>query len=429
MVVIEDDFRLRLRANSVYRGAVFITWDPAIIPCVISQAAEYPGVKEPLTFRPITDDDRADYFAKYTSASLGRVKNLYLKWARLKGSLSSECQQLNRLFSQCVDGNRIRVPATLEDPPEPSVLGEPFILDVLHAAANDTIMAKAEQEGVLDEFHGDTMDLLLSRESVAISEFELVQLALRWCDRNETDFQEFLPFFDFQRLSDDQKAWVLHRLPPSSEVPSLVRNGLLQSQLVIQAELRHFKLDYSALHWRSIFHSPTDRMARFLPVVCRSLELFCKKLIVLRVDERLTLMIYIPHKIEKATEVQVDGSVRVFALPRSQGSQSPGYSVKPTKVNYRLYCDESSFQLYEGKRANTWVFLTRGPLDDASYRNTKDRGDRRRDMQQTFDDGVNFACRASVALQKINSRIQTHVGRLNRAGVLGAVSLAGLELQ
>ena len=386
----------------------------------MSQPAEYPGVKESLTFKPITDDDRAEYFAKYTNASLGRVKNLYLKWARLEGPLSSECQQLNRLFSQCVDGNRIKTPPNLEDPPEPCS-SEPFILDALHEAAKGTIVGVTEEDAGYDDF--DSIDLLLSRDNIAVSEFELIQMALKWCDRHETDFKDFMPCFDFGKLSDEQRAWLLGRVPPSDEVPSLVRNGLLQSELVDAAEWRRFKLDYHGLHWKLIFNSSTDRMGRFFRTVCRSLELFHKKLIILRVDERLTLAIYIPRKIERASEVQVDGSVRVFALPRSQGSQSPEYRVARTKVNYRLYCDESNFQLYEGKRANTWVFLTRGPKDDASYRNMKGAGDRRRQMQQTVEQGINFECRASVALQKISKGIQTHVGRLNRAGILGAVSL------
>jgi hypothetical protein len=380
-------------------------------------------VREPITFKPITDDDRAEYFARYTNASLGRVKNLYLKWARLKGPLSPECQQLNRLFSQCVDGNRIKVPPGLEDPPEPQDSDEPFILDALHAASKQAIEAVAGQDFYHDDYPVDAMDLLLSRDKIAISEFELIQLAFRWCDRNGVDIMEFTQFFNFSALTDEQQTWLLNRLPPSKEFPSLVRNGLLQSQLVEPAELRQFKLDHPSLHWRPIFDSSTDRMGRFLSTACRSLELFHKKLIILRADERLTLAIYVPFKIAKASEVQVDASVRVFALPRSQGSESPGYRVMPTKANYRLYCDDSTFQLYELKRANTWIFLTRGPSNDSSYRNVKSQGDRRRQKQQTVEDGINFECRASVALQKISKGIQGHVGKMNRAGVLGAVSL------
>lgn len=106
----------------------------------MSEAAEYPGGKEPLSFKAITDDDRLVYFAKFTSSSLGRAKNLYLDWARVKGSMSPECQQLNRLFSTCVDGNRIRIPQHLESAPKPPPDSPPFILDELHEAAKKFVM-------------------------------------------------------------------------------------------------------------------------------------------------------------------------------------------------------------------------------------------------------------------------------------------------
>ena len=89
----------------------------------MAQPAQYPGGKELVTFGQVTGDARAEYFARYTNASLGQVKNLYMKWARLGNAMRPECQQLNRLFSQCVDGNHIRIPENfkefkkLEDPP------------------------------------------------------------------------------------------------------------------------------------------------------------------------------------------------------------------------------------------------------------------------------------------------------------------------
>lgn len=37
----------------------------------------------------------------------------------------------------------------------------------------------------------------------------------------------------------------------------------------------------------------------------------------------------------------------------------------PSKKNYQLYYDDSSFRLYENQRANTWVFIGRGASDDS----------------------------------------------------------------
>ena len=136
---------------------------------------------------------------------------------------------------------------------------------------------------------------------------------------------------------------------------------------------------------------------------------------------RSTVAVYIPQKLEKGQECQVGAAVRVFAFPRSQGSNSSRYRVVPTKVNYRLFCDDNVLQLYDGKRANTFIFLSEGPQNDSSYRQEKSSGDRRRQKQKTFEDGTNHACRASIALDKISKDVQRHVGRINRSGVVAAV--------
>lgn len=72
------------------------------------------------------------------------------------------------------------------------------------------------------------------------------------------------------------------------------------------------------------------------------------------------------------------------------------------------------------------MFLHRSPVDDSSWRNTKSRTDRRKQKQETIEQGVNFDCRASVALQKIGQSIQTHVGGMNKAGIFAAVSADAL---
>ena len=182
-----------------------------------------------------------------------------------------------------------------------------------------------------------------------------------------------------------------------------------------------FHLDQPRLHWKPVFKSSTERMGRFLPTVSQILDTFHKKLIIFSVDERLTFAIYIPKKIEKACEVQVDTAVRVFALPHSQGLYSPNYKVLPTKVNYRIFCDDYVFQLYERKRANTWIFLRRSQGDDSLYRSEKSKGDKRRKREWTVQQGINFDCRVSIALDKVSKDIQQHVGKVQQNGILDAV--------
>jgi len=353
--------------------------------------------------------------------SLGQVKNLFLDWARLKGPMSPECQQLNRLFSQCVDGNRIKIPESLKDPPKPNELTQPFILDVLHEKASTNNESQLVEINEQDHYDFDDLQLLLSRQSLSLSEFELIRLTTKWCERAGEGFDRWVPFFNFSALSDEQKAWTLSKLPIMAMTPGLVMNGLLQSSILTPQDLVPFRLHYPALRWKRVFDSTIDRMSSFLDRTATSMGLFHKKLIVLRLDERLSVAIYIPHKIVRHQECRVDDSVSVFAFPRSQGSESSRYRVVPTKVNYRLFCDGSVFQLYNNRRADTWIFLTHGPSDDSSYRNIPSQGDQRREKQTTILTGVNSECRASIALNKISSDIQRHAGRVNRQGIMGAV--------
>ena len=394
-------------------------WDADLVPSKLSQPARYQGGKEPVTLKPITDDDRLQYFARYTNASLGRVKNLYLDWARAKGPMSGECQELNHLFSMSVDGNRIRVPKHLEDPPKPG--SDLFILDTLHEAATKYVAAYRSKTQNWDGLTFDAVQLILSRGDFALTEFELVKLTYRWCVRNETRLVAFLEYFDFNRLSDEEKAWVLNQLPRSIELPSLVLNALLSSNLVTASEIHPYRLDSPNIHWKCAFDSGQDRMGNFLEATTRLLEDFHKKLIVLRVNERLTVAIYVPKKIQKGRDCQVDDAVRLFAFPHSHVNEDLHRCVVPTKKTYRLYCDDHSFQLYQGQRGNTWVFITRPGSDSQTYQNLQNRGDKRRERQATVDVGLNRDFVTSIALDKFSKGLQTHIGRVNRDTVMAAV--------
>ena len=163
-------------------------------------------------------------------------------------------------------------------------------------------------------------------------------------------------------------------------------------------------------------------MATFLEATTRLFENFQKKLIVLRVDERLTLAIYVPKKIQKGRDHPVNDTVGLFAFPHSQPSEDSHRCVVPTKKTYRLYCDEHSFQLYQGQRGNTWVFITRPGSDNTTYEYLPNRGDKRRKRQATVDVAINRDSVTSVALDKFSRALQTHIGKVNRNPVLAAGS-------
>ena len=423
-------------------GIVFVSWDKDIIPTIMSEPAAYVGAKEPLQFGKITDNDRLEYFARYTNTSLGRVKNLFLDWARTaeRGALSAECQQLNYLFSNCVDGHKIRIPQHLETSPPKTEDTPPFVLDVLHEAAKTHIanrivaQASAVRQGDEDEltYDFDLFQLLLIRDRVALSEFELIQMAYRWCRTKKVPFETYLHYFDYNALRAHEKAWVLEQLPRTLSTPALVMNALLQSTLVSPVELHRVFLDHPCMRWKRIFSSEVDRMGNLLNVLEHQvLNVFHKKLLVLQVEERLTVAIYIPKLVEAHQDTEVSDSVRLFAFTPSQGEGAGWHRVTVrTKQGYRLFYDGNVFQLFDLKRGNTFVYLQRGVTDAYALQGIMGKGERRRAITQlrgSRDDGQpsrsgerNWEWRASIALDKFSQRVKTHIGRVNRDGIKGA---------
>ncbi|KAL8828431.1 MAG: hypothetical protein Q9191_002589 [Dirinaria sp. TL-2023a] len=397
----------------------FVCWDSDLIPSRISQAASYQGAEEPVTFAKISYDDRLRYFAAYTNASLGRVKNLYMDWARLNGPMSSECQELNYLFSRCVDGNRIKVPHHLEEPPKSAASASPFVLDALHEDAK-VLVSSFHLATQLSGLPTEGIEVLLCRDNVAFSEFELFKMTAEWCARNKNPLKDFLDYFDFNQMSDEEKSWVVAQLPPEKYIPSLVQNALLGSKLLSTEELRYFKLDIPLIRWKCVFDSSTDRLGRFMETTGRVAELFHRKLIVIRADTRLTLAIYIPSRVQKSQECVVNDGVRLFAFPHSQESSTTHRLSLNTKIDYRLYLDDGGFQLYQTKRANTWVFLTKPGSNDSTYRDLTGQGDRRRARFATLEQGTNHDWIMSIALGKFSASLTKHVGRINRNAVVGA---------
>ena len=256
--------------------------------------------------------------------SLGRVKKLYLGWARAKGPHSSECQELNRLFSQCVDGNRIKIPDRLLDPPNPAPDTEPFILDTLHDLAlrkcqevknklQSSIMLRQQHlnTGTAGDIDRETVESILSGPS-PFSDFELAKLVWTWCKKYRVPFQDFWTYFDTSQLSVDEQAWFLSELPPLPRYAPHVKNGLHQSNILTREDLQAFQLDYHSLHWKCVFASSSDPLRKLMKTVNQTFPQFAKKLLVLRLGERLSVALYFPQPIDKEEDCLVHGTIRLL---------------------------------------------------------------------------------------------------------------------
>lgn len=265
--------------------------------------------------------------------------------------MAEQCQELNRLFSQCVDGNRIRIPPKLEKAPPPPPEALPFILDELHNMAKQSIQEtqNSDRKMALDGYDFDAIELLLSRDDIAMSEFELLCMTLRWCRKNGVRLEDLLHLFDLNVLTSEERAWVLEQFPPSPEISGLVLNAVCSSNLLPEDAAALFQLSHHGIRWKRIFDSSRDRLATFLETASKAMGLFHRKLLVLRVDERLTVAIYIPSIIEHSQDCVVNDTVRLFAFPHSQGTETQSRMSLPTKMTYRLYCGDGVFQLFEGQ--------------------------------------------------------------------------------
>lgn len=400
---------------------VFVTWDSDIIPDTISQAAEYPGGREPMRFAHITSHDRIDYFARSSSMQLGQVKNLYLRWARLRGPLSPECQELNRLFSQCVDANRIKIPDRLMNLPDSCDPSVPFILDFLHDLAADQIKSYSKSASIDDSSSEDTLLTALT-EPNSMSQFELAQLTYRWCQKNHASFSDFWQYFDHTSLSIEERAWFGTLIPVNRISLEMIGNDLMHSDIVNHKELGALHLRHATIRWKCVFRSTEDRLANLLDSMERTFPYFTRKLLVLQIHDRLAVGLYLPKAIQPFDEFPLKNAGRLFAFPHQKDQLRSSRVVVPTKHNARFIFNQSGFQLYEGSRANTFVFFTRGPNDDSKYRNTEGAGRKARLREQTIEEGINHEWRTSIALNKFSQGLARHVGRLHREGVVGAVS-------
>ncbi|KAH1747972.1 hypothetical protein KXV52_004173 [Aspergillus fumigatus] len=399
----------------------FVCWDPDLVPSTVSEAAHYPPGREPLAVEEITVDHRIEYFARYTSISLGRTKKLFLAWAILKGAFSVECQEINRLHSLCVDGNRIKIPDRLMNVPSPSKeVEDSFILNVLHREAEKESLQKLAARGAWNRYDSSEVVETILCQPRLCSEFRLVVLAYDWCRKNgKGQLLELLPYFNISALTAEQRHWLLKELPPTTAYPGLVMNGLLSSDILEPQELAPFHLDYPGMRWKRIF-STADRLANLFEIFGKSFPQFHRKLLVLQIQERLSVAIYIPQPVEMEKEAQVGVGVRVFAFPHTQQQSNVRGRVHFTSAGYRLYYDHTTFQLYDRQRANTFIWAGQPGNDDSSYRRVKGFANRARERQKSVVAGVNHDCVISIALDRFSREVKTQIGQVKRDGVAAA---------
>ena len=222
------------------------------------------------------------------SAGLARVASLHQKWIRCRpeGALSVECQELNALHSQSVDGAKITIPDRLSNPPETE---EPFILDLLADAATAFSERFLESLPVYDVARDLPQDdviqyirQLLRGERHAFSEFEMFNMAVAIANKRDIDLRPMLPYLDLGALTVEQKYTVSFTLGLTPEEDRRIWNSLFWSDILTERDLEQRKLN-ARLPLQRFYSSKESGLRTFWQYLKMCLQDFTRKILVLKV--------------------------------------------------------------------------------------------------------------------------------------------------
>ncbi|KAJ3928984.1 MAG: RNA-directed RNA polymerase [Lentinula lateritia] len=375
----------------------FVCWDPDLVPSKVFESYEYPPNKE-ITQKTITRQDLGRYFASYNNSGMAQTTALHNKWARYhsQGAMSPECQELNALYSQAVDGAHVKIPERLRTPPEDSK----FILVELFKAAQTWIQAFLIKQGganfapVSVEEADNLIRHLFSASETTISEYRLVELARRIARKHGIDFRPYLSYINYGALQTHEKYELAVSLRMSLEEEAYMWNSLLRSDIVSSKDLADKKLS-GPLRVQRLYSSKELGLHAFFGYLVRAMQKnFTRKLIIIKLDDRFSFTIFLRGDIPLNEDFPVDGEHVVVATFMRELALEATPTFTSCTTGFQLYCGEGNIQLFNKNRANTFIHIRKPPANSDE------------------------AFITSIALQQISSRVQKQVGRVNRTPVV-----------
>lgn len=208
------------------------------------------------------------------------------------GALSPECQELNALHSQSVDGAAIKIPDRLTAPPVPPGGEDAFIINKLAAAARDfadkftqsnrsAIAVPTDDPNVGKQL----LSRLLQSAQNSLSEYELFTLAYNLSRNLGLSRDEFLPYLghiDFGALTAAQKYAVSHALDLSDEEYPFVWNSLIRSDILTSRDLYERSLN-QPFSLQRLYSSNVNGLGTFFYYLRMATNDFMRKLLILKV--------------------------------------------------------------------------------------------------------------------------------------------------
>ncbi|KAE9396457.1 RdRP-domain-containing protein [Gymnopus androsaceus JB14] len=262
----------------------FVCWDPDLIPTKVFESYGYPPNKE-ITQRTITRQDLARYFASYNNSGMAQTSALHNKWARYhpQGAMSPECQELNALYSQAVDGARVNIPERLRNPPEPPE-GSTFVLtELFHAAkafSQNFLIAQggADSAPIPTEDAEELIKRLFSVSEATVSEYKLVELARSIARKHGIDFRPYLFSINYGALQVHEKYELAVNLKMDPREEAYMWNSLLRSDIVNSKDLADKKLA-GPLRVQRLYSSQDLGLPAFFGYLARAMQNFTRKML------------------------------------------------------------------------------------------------------------------------------------------------------
>ncbi|KZT10828.1 RdRP-domain-containing protein [Laetiporus sulphureus 93-53] len=377
-----------------------VIWDPDLVPKKVAESYTYPPAKERVSVQ-VSREDLAKHFASYNTMALGTITSLHAKWVRSspKGAMSDECQDLNALHSQAVDGASVKIPERLRSPPEPD---SPYVIDLLQDSAKrffETYIQSEpdalEAQTLSPEAAGEVLARFLSTEKTALSECEVVTMAAAFARRNGISLRPYLCHIDFGALATSEKHALSLQLGLTPEHDPYIWNSrfisLIRSEILRSRDLSTRDLG-GPLRLQKLYSSSEQGRAAFFEYLKDATQQYNRRLMILKTDDRFSVGIFLRGPIPWDEEPEINDNVLVCPFMPIASEVSSTYW-RGTK-GYRLHCSDNLMQLYDQQRGNTFIFVNRPPIKS----------------------DVDIV--TSIALQKISGRVQKQCGRIYRTPVV-----------
>ena len=235
------------------------------------------------------------------SVGLAQITKLHSQWVRCspKGAMSPECQELNALHSQSVDGARVKIPERLRKPP--AAEGK-YILDILADAAEafrtrftEQVANELDPATTSPEDAEDVLAQLFKSKPTAVSEYELFSMAVAFARKFSINLYELKPYIahlDFAALAAHEKHVISTTLGLSPTEHRRMWNSLLTSDILSARDIQQRQLN-RPLSMQRLYSSGEKTTATFFQYLRIAFEQFTRKLLILKVrvlDHECTYM-------------------------------------------------------------------------------------------------------------------------------------------